>query len=161
MQHGDELHQEPSLGVAQGHKLNKSQQPRAHKRKRNTVLGCRSAWPPRCSMAVPELQHRQSHCSCPAGQRRQCFWGNPISHHHMPAPTWHQWWMSREEWPEWIKSALIRKPWQCSLKKRERRRTSTSKYTNDCSKEREHIRSLQQYWGEEEVTDSKTAKDSS
>lgn len=78
------------------HKLNKSQQPRAHRRK-GTQAGLQkcmvhqdAAWQP---------------------QNWQGFWSNPISHHHTPAPTWHQWWMSRERWPEWLKSRLITKPW--------------------------------------------------
>lgn len=59
-------------------------------------LGCRSAWPPNAAWQ---------------SQNWQGFWGNPISHHRVPAPTCHQWWMSREEWSEWLKSTLITKPW--------------------------------------------------
>ena len=75
------------LGVTWDHKLNMSQQPRAHRRKRRTALGCRSARPPRCSTAVLELLQRRSCCSCP-GQHWQGVRGNPVSHHPTPAAGW-------------------------------------------------------------------------
>lgn len=75
------------LGVMRDHQLNVSRQPRAPRRKRSTVLGCRTARPLRCSTAVPEWLQRWSRCSCP-GQHWLGTGGNPISHHPTPAAPW-------------------------------------------------------------------------
>lgn len=72
--------QQKDLGATGDHRLNMSQQPGAHRRRRSTTRGCRSARPPRCTAAVLELLQRWSCCSCPAQHRRGAG-GNPASHH--------------------------------------------------------------------------------